>query len=171
MPFVIGVLGVGGPTKDYESPRYQGVHQYFRDAMAAPASMPEFSGNVAAVRTELFWDKPLAAVESKRGKPRALSNLLRNGNSPGDVVATRYPLAYSLRKEYWDTPPADRKMTKEEQEAYVDEYRAKLISPEDEAMWQRGASNGGYHYLGCAKTLALIGKAFAEALREMETKR
>jgi alpha-galactosidase len=30
-------------------------------------------------------------------------------------------------------------------------------------MWQRGASNAGYHYLGCAKTFALMGKHFAEA--------
>jgi len=29
---------------------------------------------------------------------------------------------------------------------------------------QRDASNAGYHYLGCAKTFALMGKAFAEAL-------
>jgi alpha-galactosidase len=35
-------------------------------------------------------------------------------------------------------------------------------------MWKRGASNAGYHYLGCAKTMALIGKAFAEANLEME---
>jgi len=30
------------------------------------------------------------------------------------------------------------------------------------------ADNGGYHYLGCAKTYAQIGKVFAEALLEME---
>ena len=28
---------------------------------------------------------------------------------------------------------------------------------------KRGASNGGYHYLGCAKTMAQIGVAFADA--------
>jgi alpha-galactosidase len=28
---------------------------------------------------------------------------------------------------------------------------------------KRGASNAGYHYLGCAKTFALMGEAFAEA--------
>ena len=33
-----------------------------------------------------------------------------------------------------------------------------------------GASNAGYHYLGCAKTMALIGRDFAEAMLEMETK-
>ena len=31
----------------------------------------------------------------------------------------------------------------------------------------RGASNAGYHYLGCAKTFALMGKAFAEATLQM----
>jgi len=36
-------------------------------------------------------------------------------------------------------------------------------------MWKSGASNGGCHYLGCAKTMAQIGKAFAEAMLEMET--
>ena len=48
------------------------------------------------------------------------------------------------------------------------EYRAELIPPEEEALWQRGASNGGYHYLGSAKTYAPIGKAFAEAMLEIE---
>ncbi len=33
-----------------------------------------------------------------------------------------------------------------------------------------GASNAGYHGLGCAKTIALTGKAFAEAMVEMEKK-
>ncbi|MCL4181388.1 MAG: hypothetical protein KJ072_27075 [Verrucomicrobia bacterium] len=31
------------------------------------------------------------------------------------------------------------------------------------ALWKRGASNAGYHYLGCAKTFALMGRAFALA--------
>jgi alpha-galactosidase len=43
------------------------------------------------------------------------------------------------------------------------DYEAKLITPAESAAWKRGASNGGYHYLGCAKTFALMGKAFAEA--------
>ena len=33
-----------------------------------------------------------------------------------------------------------------------------------------GASNGGYHYLGAAKIMAPIGKAFAEAVASMEKK-
>jgi alpha-galactosidase len=43
-------------------------------------------------------------------------------------------------------------------------YEDKLISPAEEVLWKRGASNAGYHYLGCSKTFALMGKAFAEAL-------
>ena len=62
-------------------------------------------------------------------------------------------------------------MTPEQQREYLNEYRARMISPADEVMWKRGASNGGYHYLGCAKTMALIGKAFAEAILEMENNR
>jgi hypothetical protein len=40
---------------------------------------------------------------------------------------------------------------------------AENFTPEE---WKRlmGASNGGYHYLGAAKIMAPIGKAFAEAL-------
>ena len=34
-------------------------------------------------------------------------------------------------------------------------------------MWKCGASNAGCHYLGCAKTFALMGKAFAEANLKM----
>jgi len=159
MPFVIGVMGVGGVKEEPD---------YFRQAMAAPAAMPEFRGNVAAVQTAPYWDKPLADIADKLGKPRELAYHLRKGGLPRDVMASRYPIAYAMRKEYWDTPPKDRKMTKEEQEAYLKEYRAKVITPEDEALWQRGASNAGYHYLGCAKTMALIGRAFAEAVLEME---
>ena len=161
MPFVIGVMGVGG-VKDQPD--------HFRQAMAAPAKLPEFKGNVAAVETAPFWDKPLSAIAEKLGKPRGLAYHLRKGSLPGKVAASRYPMAYAMRKEYWDTDPKDRKMTKAEQQEYLKEYRAKLISPEEEAFWKRGASNAGYHYLGCAKTLALIGKAFAEAMLKMDKK-
>ncbi|HUT34883.1 MAG TPA: sialate O-acetylesterase [Planctomycetota bacterium] len=163
MPFVIGVIGVNGD-------KATGGLAHIRPAMAAPAEMPEFKGNVAAVQTAPYWDEPLADIEAKHGKIGKVSYYLRKGGVPGAVVSSNYPIAYLLRKQYWDTPAEDRKMTKEEQQAYMKEYRAKLITPEDEAMWQRGASNAGYHYLGCAKTMALIGKAFAEAMLEMEKK-
>lgn len=151
MPFVIGVLGVGGPIGEDYSPRYKVTHQNFRDAMAAPAKLAEFKGNVAAVRTERYWDQPLAAIADKFGQVKNMASQLRN-KAKGSANE-------------------DGSMTPAQQKEYVAEYRAKLISPEEDAMWQSGASNGGYHYLGCAKTMALIGEAFAEAILEMENER
>ena len=163
MRFVIGVIGVNGD-------KATGGLANIRPAMAAPAEMPEFKGNVAAVQTAPYWDKPLADIEAKNGKVGKVSYYLRKGGVPGRVVSSNYPTAYALRKQFWDTPAEDRKMTKEQQQAYIKEYRAKLITPADDAMWKRGASNAGYHYLGCAKTMALIGKAFAEAILEAQKK-
>ena len=57
MPFVIGVLGVDGEK-----------NVNFRKAMAAPAAMPEFKGNVVAVDTAPFWDHDIAAAEPKQGQ-------------------------------------------------------------------------------------------------------
>ena len=160
MPFVIGVMGVGG-VKDKPD--------YFRQAMAAAAKLPEFKGNVAAVETALYWDKPLADIAAKHAKMK-VGYYLRKGGFPARNMAKNYPIAYAMRKEYWDTPPKDRKMTKAAQQKYLKEYRAKLISPEEEALWKRGASNAGYHYYGSAKILGQIGKAFAEAIVKMEKK-
>jgi hypothetical protein len=108
LPFVIGVLGVNGPTADYETPRYKAVHQNFRDAMAAPAKRPEFKGNVAVVLTEKYWDKELETVRAKKDR----------------------------------TP--------------------------EEVEIARGVSNQEFHYLGAAKILGPIGKAFADAVVEMK---
>ena len=108
LPFVIGVIGVGGPTALYEQPRYKQLHQNFRDAMAAPAKMPEFQGNVTNVLTEEFWDPQLAKSVSKKEK------------TPEDVEICK------------------------------------------------GASNMEFHYLGAAKILAPIGKAFADAMVRMK---
>jgi alpha-galactosidase len=55
MPFIIGVLGVDGEK-----------NVSFRKAMAAPAAMPEFKGNVVAVDTAPFWDRAIEAAEPKQ---------------------------------------------------------------------------------------------------------
>jgi hypothetical protein len=58
-------------------------------------------------------------------------------------------------------------MTEEQKREFVKKFEADLITPGEVALWKRGASNAGYHYLGCAKTFALMGKAFAEATLTM----
>jgi hypothetical protein len=45
-----------------------------------------------------------------------------------------------------------------------------LISSDDEAYAKIARSNAAYHYFGSAKTMAQIGKAFAEAIVDMEKK-
>jgi hypothetical protein len=137
MPFVIGVMGVGG-LKDQSSSMVA-----FRTAMAAPTDMPEFKGNVAAVQTAPFWAEELNEIDAKRLKVRQMDHYLN-----------------SKHKDYAN---ADGHMTEEQKKEHLKKYEAEIISPADEALWKRGASNAGYHYLGCAKTFAQIGKHLAEA--------
>lgn len=136
MPFVIGVLGVGGSKPNDTT-------VLFRQAMAAPASLPEFQGNVVAVPTAPFWDERLSAIADKYGEVRQMG--------------------YYLRNKHPKYANADGKMTPEQQRDYLKEFEAKTIPPAEVELWKRGASNAGYHYLGCAKTFALMGRAFAEA--------
>ncbi|MCA8965167.1 MAG: hypothetical protein KDC48_09770, partial [Planctomycetes bacterium] len=139
LPFVIGVMGVGGPIGADEAAK-RAVHANFRAAMAAPAALPEFAGNVVAVETAPYWDTRLADIADRLDKVRGM--------------------AAKLKKE--GTKSA------EEQQALVDKYRAEIVGAADELAFSRGASNGGYHYLGCAKTMARIGIAFADAMLAME---
>lgn len=140
MPVVIGVLGVDGLNAKDDT-------KAFRAAMAAPAALPEFAGTVAAIETAPFWAEELAAIDKKKDQVRQMS--------------------YFLNSKHKDHANADGAMTEEQKREYLKEFEAKTITPAEATMWKRGASNGGYHYLGCAKTFALIGKAFAEASLKM----
>ena len=141
LPFVIGVMGVGGPVDKYlpDQQRYKGIHQNFRNAMAAPAALPEFKGNVATVLTENFWDRELVALRARDGKTKQKVKKLQSDGKLG------------------------RKDVKAAQEKLRSEEFTKL---ELETL-QKGVSNAEYHYLGCAKIMAQIGKGFAEAMAEI----
>ena len=140
LPVCIGVMGVGGMNNKKQSD--------FRQAMIAPSAYPEFKGNVIAVETAAFWDNKLGVIDEKRSKVRQMAYLLRTKNK--------------------NHANKEGKMSTQEQKQFLVDYRAKLISKEDEALFARGASNAGYHYLGCAKTMALIGEAFATKIHEMQ---
>jgi hypothetical protein len=140
MPFVIGVMGVGGAQPNEHVAA-------FREAMATPAARPEFQGNVAAVQTAPFWDEKLGAIQEKHEQIRQMGYLLKTKNK--------------------NCANADGSMSAQQQRAYLRRFEAKLISPDEAAIWKRGASNAGYHYLGCAKTFALMGRAFAETLLQL----
>lgn len=79
MPFVIGVLGVGG----------MGDHQVFRKAMAAPADRPEFRGNVVAVETAPFWDHAIEVAESKQGKYNDIVSVAKTLKTDGTINRDR----------------------------------------------------------------------------------
>lgn len=144
MPFVIGVMGVGGRNAN------PGTVE-FRKAMTAPALLPEFAGNVAAVPTAPFWAEELGAIDDKRGKVKQMRHFLDS--------------------KHKDHANADGRMTEEQKREFLKKFEADLITPAESAAWQRGASNAGYHYLGCAKTFALMGKHFAEANLDMMKRR
>lgn len=144
LPFVIGVMGVDGAKAGPEILE-------FRRAMAAPAALPEFRGTVVAVETAPFWSEELGAIDRKR-----------------DQV---HQMRYYLDSKHKDYANADGRMTDLQKEEFMKRFEAELISPSELALWKRGASNAGYHYLGCAKTFARMGQAFAQALLQMPRSR
>jgi hypothetical protein len=138
LPFVIGVLGVGGPTAEYlpDQQRYRATHDHFRAAMAAPADLPEFKGNVVAVRTEAYWDRELTLAKAKENEIK--------------------DQARKLAKEGQLKPEQER--------ALVEKLRAEGLSERERLVLDKGVSNFEFHYLGSAKILGGIGRGFAEAM-------
>jgi alpha-galactosidase len=123
-----------------EEQRYKATHQNFRDAMAAPALLPEFKGNVAAVLAEKYWDRELKTARAKEGelKQRA-KKLAKEGN----------------------LKPAEEK-------AALEKLRAEGLTERERQVMEKGISNAEYHYLGSAKILGGVGKALAEAMAELK---
>ncbi|MCP4950542.1 MAG: sialate O-acetylesterase [Proteobacteria bacterium] len=142
LPFVIGVMGAGGPIAKYgpDQKRYAGIHGEFRKAMAAPAKLPEFKGNVTAVLTENYWDGQLSELVDRRGK----------------VNAKRRELS------------KDKSLNREQRDKALAELNANLFTKEELKILELGVSNAAYHYLGSAKILGQVGKAFADSLASMK---
>ena len=142
LPFVIGVMGVGGPVEKYgpDQKRYAGIHSEFRKAMAAPAKLSEFKGNVTAVFTENYWDHQLSGLSSRMGKVNTKRRSLGN----------------------------DKTLSAEERSKLVETYKADLFTKEEIRILETGISNAAYHYLGSSKVLGQIGKAFADAQAQMQ---
>ena len=142
LPFVIGVLGVGGPTAEYgpnEQP-YKAEHDNFRAAMAAPAQLPEFKGNVATVLAEKYWDRELKTARTKEGEIKQRSKKLAEEGAMG---------------------PAEEK-------SLFDKLRAEGLTERERLVLEKGISNFEFHYLGSAKILGGVGKGLAEAMGELK---
>ncbi len=142
MPFVIGVMGIEGVYDLKNATPRQHKKQYFRDAMAAPANLPEFKGNVHAVLTEKFWDVELGKIDEK----------------------------WELSKTKASALKQNKELSKEERDAQMKAYRNELFTPEELALRDMATSNAGFHYLGSAKIFGQIGAAFADVLLPAEKK-
>lgn len=138
LPFVIGVLGVGGPTSEYgpDEQRYKATHQNFRDAMASPSLLLEFKGNVATVLAEKYWDRELKVARAKdAGIKQRAKKEARDGN----------------------LKPADEK-------AALEKALREGLTDRERLVLEKGVSNAEFHYLGSAKILGGVGKGLAEAM-------
>jgi alpha-galactosidase len=142
LPFVIGVLGVGGPTAEYgpDEQRYKATHQNFRDAMAAPAQLPEFRGNVATVLAERYWDPELKAARAKETEIQQRAKKLAT----------------------------EGKLTPAEAKAALAKLRLEGLTERERLVLEKGVSNQEYHYLGSAKILGGVGKGLAEAMSDLK---
>ena len=150
LPFVIGVLGVGGETTGDGT-------EAFRNAMAAPAEMPEFKGTVANVFTHKYWPAELDAVKAKSEAAKK------------DFAAKDKELQARLKASGTDAKV--RQEVKKEIEKLEADKRAKVeqaLTPDELFLLNNGISNAGYHYMGSGKFFGQIGKAFAEAIVEMK---
>ena len=141
LPFVIGVLGVGGPTSEYgpDQQRYKATHDNFRAAMAAPAKLPEFKGNVTAILAEKYWDLELTAAKAKENELKQKAKKLATDNN----------------------------MKPAEEKALQVKMRAEGLTERERLVIETGISNLEFHYLGSAKILGGIGKGLAEAIAEL----
>ena len=140
MPVVVGVMGVGGPLDSYppDQRRFVPIHRGFRAAMAAVADRPDLGG-VTAVRTAPLWDVEL---ESLRAREAALAPRLEEIEAAARAGRLDEAAAAAAR----------------------DALMAEHFDQRELALLRESTSDRAYHYLGSARILGRIGRAFAEAL-------
>jgi len=115
---------------------------YFCQAQAVPTSLPEFQGNVVAVQTVPYWDDDLAALQTRMDR-----------------------LGSKMNEETKKNPS----LTPEAKDAALKKAIAENFTPEELKRLNRGVSHTwGIHYLGAAKIMGPIGKAFAEAMANLQ---
>ena len=136
---VTDVLGVGGPNTSEN-----GIA--FRKAMAAPAEMDEFKGNVVNVFTDKYWPTELDAVLAKEAPFKSERN--RRGK---ELSAKGLERAEHIKES-------------EKIKAEIRLEIEKALTEDELFQLDNGVSNQGYHYYGSAKFFGQIGRAFAEAL-------
>ncbi len=155
LPFVIGVLGIGGKT---DGP--------FQNAQAAPAEMSEFKDNVVAVRTGDYWDHKLAELDTRNFVARNSGRGQKRADPEGKYKALQakvIPLVEEQKTLKGRSPEILQKRAQ-----LKERIESIIFTPEELKYYEQGRSNAAYHYLGSAKIYSRIGEAFAEALVELK---
>ena len=163
-PFVIGVMGAGGPVASYtkEQQRYAKIHQNFRDAMAAPAAHAEFKNEVIAVLTENSWDLELDAILRR---DNSLREKIKQAKQEDTLIELARQLNQGKKLDATDLEVfRNLKQQNKLESAILEKLRAKTFTAREYSILKIGKSNAEYHYLGSGKILAKIGKSFADAL-------
>lgn len=147
MPFIVGILGVYGTEPDSRQFDKGLPVTDFRKAQFAAVEQydqkapAQYRGNVKAVDSGLFYELALSDIYWKQ----RLTNKWKWDLSQGKMTENE---------------------VKEEQKLYG--FKEFGLTPEEQAIWDREASNAEYHYLGSGKTFLQFGKALAETMQEME---
>jgi alpha-galactosidase len=132
LPVVVGELT--GPWVKAE-----GHYALVREAQSAATKREEFKGNVAAMRSEKYWDLELSAAKAK-----------------DDAIKQKAKKTATVDK----LKPADEK-------AAMEKMRQEGLSERERQILEKGISNFEFHYLGSAKILGGIGKGLAESMVEL----
>jgi alpha-galactosidase len=110
---------------------------HFRAAQRKPSALEEFKGNVLVVETAPFWADDLEMLQQRMDR-----------------------LNDTLEAQFNRTPG----MSEEDKQKSRQKEIEAQFTPDELRRLRTGVSNGGYHYLGAARIMAPIGKAFADAL-------
>lgn len=131
MPFVIGVLGVDGDR-----------NVNFRKAMAAPAAMPEFQGNVIAVDTAPFWDRDIEAALPKQGEYNEIVGIAHTLKPDGTLDTERkwdkywQPIGEPLPEaRQWRFVTVDATESKDKLNEYTDRRFRDITLPTGMENW------------------------------------
>ena len=166
LPFVIGVMGVGGPTAKYSKSqqRYKATHQGFRDAMARPAEIKELQGNVVAVLTENCWDMELDALVRREDEFRGSVKRLIKDNNFDELAKLVKPETDSNELDALKEELNKIKDRRDFNRVVLQRMIESNFTNREREILSKGKSNAAYHYLGSAKIMTCIGTAFAQAM-------
>jgi len=127
--------------------------------MAAPAALPEFQGNVAAVHTARYGDDKLWELEDRKWR------WMKPQYDPEGKYRELAKKLLPLQKAMNETKNIQDRDQRNKRRSELQEQMTNIQFSKDEIEYiKNNRSNRGYHYLGSGKMYSRFGEAFAKAL-------